>query len=110
MATNGESARQWLKDNHGKVSGERIQQIIQSIQKKVAALTDEHADYIGLVEALDVMEAYNPDQADRRPTSESLDTLLDATPLISEDTHATALISPEEKKRRFQALLKRSDV
>ncbi|MDD7804017.1 MAG: hypothetical protein PUP46_00240 [Endozoicomonas sp. (ex Botrylloides leachii)] len=110
MATNGESATQWLNDNHGKVSIERIQQIIRSISQKIARLTPEHPEYDGLIAALDVMNEYKANISPDRALSEpSLTDLLDASPLVPEVTEAKAM-HPEEKKRRFQQLLKKSDM
>lgn len=112
MATNGESARQWLEQNRGKVSKERILQIHENLLKKIDALNaadeaetaDEHQ---GLLEALDVMEAYIEEQYGETPTPETPEPVeLDHSSLASEPSTDVPVLDDTEKKKRFQNLLK----
>ncbi len=110
MATNGESAKQWLADNSGKVSIERMQQIIASIHKKLDAMNSSHSEYNGFLEALDVMDQHLLSlQGNSIHTIKNQEKILDFSPLIPDKEIADA-ISPEEKTRRFRELLKTSDL
>ena len=112
MATNGESARQWLESNKHKVSEQRIIQIRDSLQKKFETLTgaDEPADpneEQGLVEALDVMDAFIESRYGERPPEDS-SAELDYSSLIDSSGCQAPVLDGPEKQRRFQELLKKS--
>ena len=113
MATNGESARKWLEANQHKTSPERIRQIRDNIVAKLQRLDDTDNEHDGLVEALDVMDAHLlqlEQQGKPEDHSESSsDDLppLDYSPLVNHHQEATVQLSPEEKHRRFQELLKK---
>ncbi|MCW7551544.1 hypothetical protein NX722_02565 [Endozoicomonas gorgoniicola] len=114
MATNGESARKWLEANQHKTSPERIRQIRDNIVAKLQRLDDTENEHDGLVEALDVMDAHllQLEQQDKPEdhSGSSSDDLppLDYSPLVNHHQEATVQLSPEEKQRRFQELLKKS--
>ena len=108
MSTNGESARRWLDDNQERVSEERIRQIRDNLAKKIDQISDSdtpsdaHQD---LLDALDVMDAWLDDNS---PPSDTVpdNTALDYSPLIQEPTDVITPLSEEEKKQRFNDLLK----
>ena len=114
MATNGESARKWLEANQHKTSPERIRQIRDNIVAKLQRLDDTDNEHDGLVEALDVMDAHLLHQEQQgKPedhSGSSSDDLppLDYSPLVNHHQEATVQLSPEEKHRRFQELLKKN--
>lgn len=113
MATNGESARQWLAENHGKASLERILQIRAAIDQKITRLESDHEDYPGLLEALDVMDHYLTSPlpgAEHGNKAPSCETGLDFSPLIPQTPAASPALSPEEKERQFRALLEKSAI
>ena len=105
MATNGASARQWLEENHNNVPADRIQQVIRSLTRKMEDLGEDHPEWEGLLEALDVLESYQPGLTSPDLHSNELDT----SPLIANEP-APEPLSPEEKKQRFKALLQKSDL
>ncbi len=109
MATNGESARQWLKENHGKISSERIQLIRASINQKIDRLEPSNEEYEGFVEALDVIDHYLSELSRENDKSTKTDKDLDFSPLIPE-TSGHSCLSEEEKTRRFRELLKTSAI
>ncbi|MGY0218875.1 hypothetical protein ACWJJH_16025 [Endozoicomonadaceae bacterium StTr2] len=106
MATNGESARRWLAENGQTSTPERLAQIRQNIAKRLAALPDdEEEEARGLLEALDVMDAY---MTAATPEASAADdaVALDYSPLIPTGDEETApTLSPEEKRAKFQQLL-----
>lgn len=112
MATNGASARQWLESNKHKVSEQRVLQIRDNLQKKIEALskaeepTDPNEEQ-GLVEALDVMDAFIETRYGESPAEESSAELDYSSLVETSDCGAPVLDSPE-KQRRFQELLKSS--
>lgn len=112
MATNGESARKWLEENREQVSEERILQIHSNLAKKINQLADSDNmdssdEYEGLLEAMDVMDAWL--QARATPAEEETEASeLDYSPLVQEPSGPTSQLSREEKVLRFQSLLKSS--
>lgn len=112
MATNGESARQWLESNKHKVSEERILHIRDNLQKKIEALAkaDEPVDPTeeqGLVDALDVMDAFIERQFGESQPDEST-AELDYSSLVDSSASEAPILDDSEKQKRFQALLKKS--
>ena len=111
MATNGESARKWLEENKKQVSEQRIIQIRSNLVKKINLLAescDEMSDkYQGLLEALDVMDSWlqQGGTAQEKPVELSD---LDCRSLVEEPSEPAPLLSPEDKRQRFQSLLKAS--
>ncbi|WP_252179185.1 hypothetical protein [Endozoicomonas sp. 4G] len=106
MATNGESARKWLKENQSKVSLERIRQIRDNISNKLQDLDESDESYSGLLEALDVMDGHllQGEQESTAPESKSVN--LDLSPLIPQSEPQAPQLSVQEKKLKFQQLLK----
>ncbi|WP_419831409.1 hypothetical protein [Endozoicomonas atrinae] len=110
MATNGESARKWLEENREQISEERIIQIRSNLLKKINQMADadnlnESDEHQGLLEALDVMDAWLQERAaPQEVTAET--SMLDYSPLIQEPSEAAPQLTQEEKLRRFQNLLK----
>ena len=111
MATNGESARKWLDENAELVSEQRVVQIRSNLAKKIDLLAESGGDmsdeYQGLLEALDVMDDWlqqggTTQEAPAQPSD------LDYRGLIEEPSEPAPLLSPEEKRQRFQNLLKAS--
>ncbi len=117
-STNGESARKWLKENKERITEQRIVQIRGNLEKKINQLTqantpddpelsDEHQ---GLLEALDVMDAWLQEHSlpvSNKAVSESSESAaLDYSPLIQESAEPIVQLSPQEKRRQFQMLLK----
>ena len=112
MATNGASARQWLESNKHKVSEQRVLQIRDNLQKKIEALSkaDELNDpneEQGLVEALDVMDAFIETRFGEAPAEEST-AELDYSSLVDSSGCEAPVLDTSEKQKRFQALLKNS--
>ncbi|WP_163369874.1 hypothetical protein [Endozoicomonas acroporae] len=110
MATNGESARQWLEQNREQISEERILQIRSNLVKKINQLADAEDltvsdEHQGLLEALDVMDAWLQERATPQETAAEASTL-DYSPLIQEPSETVPQLTQEEKLRRFQNLLK----
>ncbi|WP_257263780.1 hypothetical protein [Endozoicomonas sp. ONNA2] len=110
MATNGESARQWLEQNREQVSEERILQIRNNLVKKIDQMVDADNmnvsdEHQGLLEALDVMDAWLQERASPRETATET-SALDYSPLIQEPSETAPKLTQEEKQRRFQNLLK----
>lgn len=112
MATNGASAKQWLESNKHKVSEQRIIQIRDNLQKKIEALTkaDELTDLSeeqGLLEALDVMDAFIETRYGASPAEEST-AKLDYSSLVDSSDSGAPVLDTSEKQKRFQDLLKNS--
>ena len=106
MATNGESAANWLKAHGESAPLERLQQIRDNIAAKLEdnAQTDEQ--HLGLLEALDVMDTYiMGKETMTRPVDELL-AAPDLSPLCGSDVAASPVLSDDEKKKRFVELLK----
>ena len=111
MATNGESARQWLEDNQNKISESRVKQIRDSLDQKANDLSnaeqnDSEEEYQGVLEALDVMETFINEHYNHTPVSENEPTVLDYSPLGTNTDSEAPLLNQQEKKARFQDLLK----
>ncbi|WP_257285303.1 hypothetical protein [Endozoicomonas sp. SESOKO1] len=110
MATNGESARKWLEQNREQISEERILQIRSNLVKKINQISDadnlnESDEHQGLLEALDVMDAWLQERAKPEETLAEA-SALDYSPLIQEPSEPAPQLTREEKLRRFQNLLK----
>ena len=109
MATNGESARKWLEDNKEQASEQRIVQIRSNLVKKIDLLAESSEDvadeYQGLLEALDVLDEWLQHAVQATPAEPSA---LDYSALAEEPAEPAPLLSPEEKRQRFQSLLKSS--
>jgi|GEM_PF-6089706 len=110
MATNGESARKWLEENKEQASEQRIAQIRSNLVKKIDLLAESGEDmsdeYQGLLEALDVMDEWlqrGTQETPAQPSAPDYGALL-----VEEPTEPVPLLSPEEKRQRFQSLLKSS--
>lgn len=110
MATNGDSARKWLEANQHKATPERIQQIRDNIVAKLQRLDDTDHEHDGLVEALDVMDAYllQLQQPESAQESEADLPPLDYGLLVDHHQEAVPQLNADEKQRRFQELLKKS--
>ncbi|WP_257280018.1 hypothetical protein [Endozoicomonas sp. ISHI1] len=106
MATNGESARRWLEENQDKVSLERIRQIRDNLSNKLQAVDESDGTYPGLLEALDVMDNYLLQEEGEATAPESEPASLDLSPLIPQSDHQPPQLSEQEKKLKFQQLLK----
>ncbi|CAM3625656.1 hypothetical protein [Parendozoicomonas haliclonae] len=112
MATNGASARQWLAEHGQQKSADELQRIRNAIATKLEALSEDHPDEDGLLEALDVMDEWinNGGQpvapaalgSNDAPAAEPM---FDSSPLTP-DLQPSEELSPAEKRARFQALLK----
>lgn len=110
MATNGESARKWLEENREQITEERIVKIRDSLEKKINQITasdnpDVSDELPGLLEALDVMDAWLQERA-IPPETATATSELDYSPLIQEPSEPAPQLTREEKLRRFQHLLK----
>ena len=108
MATNGESARKWLEENREQITEERIVKIRDNLEKKINQITasdnpDGSDELPGLLEALDVMDAWLQERAIPPETATSEP---DYSPLVQEPSEPAPQLTPEEKLRRFQHLLK----
>lgn len=112
MATNGESARRWLEENHDKVPLERIRQIRDNLAKKLQNIEESDDTYSGLLDALDVMDNHLLEIENPAPVSEASETTasLDLAPLIPDADQSSPQLSPEEKQARFQSLLKNGKI
>ncbi|WP_422133045.1 hypothetical protein [Endozoicomonas sp. ALD040] len=110
MATNGESAKRWLEENQDKVSVERIRQIRDNISNKLQDLDESDEAYPGLLEALDVMDNHLLQQEGDTPAPESESASLDLGPLVPQSDLPTPQLSAQEKKLKFQQLLKTGKV
>ena len=108
MATNAESAKKWLEENQHKVSIERIQQIRDNIFAKLQRLDEHDDEHDGLLEALDVMDAFLASQ--QQPESAEELPPLDYSPLVNHQGEHTPQLSQAEKQQRFQELLKKAEV
>ncbi|OED42927.1 hypothetical protein ACH42_11405 [Endozoicomonas sp. (ex Bugula neritina AB1)] len=113
MATNGESARQWLKDNKQKASESRIKQIRDNLNKKAHDLSNADDDdiddqYQGVLEALEIMDTFIEKHFAPVPDTKETSAILDSSSLISDTSSDVPLLSSQEKQARFQALLKTS--
>ncbi len=106
MATNGESARKWLKENGEQVTEQRIVQIRDNLVKKINLLSETSEDipdaHQGLLEALDVMDDWLQQTAQGGSADSST---LDCGALVEEPSVPVPLLSPEEKRQRFRKLL-----
>ena len=112
MATNGASARSWLEQNGAQAAPEEIQRIRTAIAGKLDALSEDHPDEAGLLEALDVMDTFIEQGGVSAPVSPvvqeiSNTPMLDTSPLVPELAPAEEL-SPVEKQARFRKLLQSS--
>lgn len=112
MSTNGESARKWLEENRESVSEDRVLQIRSNLVKKINQLAepenmDPSDEHQGLLEALDVMDAWLHERAPPMEAQAEASEL-DYSPLIQESSEPAPQLSREEKLRRFQHLLKTS--
>ncbi len=109
MATNGESARQWLAEHGQTTSTERITQIRQNIEARLTRLPEEREETKGLLEALDVIDSFiiSKNSMTEEATPES-DTALDYSPLIPQDEPEQPILSATEKQARFQQLLQQA--
>ena len=115
MATNGESARQWLAEHGQTTSPDRLARIRQNIESRLTELPADHEDAKGLLEALDVMDHFitTNDSNGSNGSNESEvkpepDTVLDYSPLIPQNTPDQPVLSAEEKQARFQQLLQQA--
>ena len=106
MATNGESARKWLEENQQKVSIERIQKIHDNIFSRLQRLDDHDDEHNGLLEALDVMNAFLASQ--QQPEAAEDWPPLDYSPLVNHQAEHSPQLSQKEKQQRFQQLLKKN--
>ncbi|MGI9280614.1 MAG: hypothetical protein ACR2PX_13480 [Endozoicomonas sp.] len=106
MATNGESARRWLEENQDKVSLERIRQIRDNISDKLQDLDESDESYPGFLEALDVMDNHLLQEEQESPVTESESISLDLGPLIPQADSEPPQLTAQEKKLKFQQLLK----
>ena len=112
MATNGESARQWLESNKHKASEQRIIQIRDNLQNKIEALAKaeeptDPSEEQGLVEALDVMDAFIETRYGE-PQPEESNAQLDYSSLTDSTANDAPVLNDTEKQKRFQQLLKNS--
>ncbi len=110
MATNGASARQWLADKGQQASPQELMRIRDAIASKLDNLGEDHPDEPGLLEALDVMDAFiegdkSPEPEAANLSHDSSSVALDTGPLVADLPPAEAL-SEEEKRQRFQTILK----
>ncbi|MGB1270842.1 MAG: hypothetical protein ACPG5T_02080 [Endozoicomonas sp.] len=117
MATNGDSARKWLEENKHQVTETRVLQIRNNLEKKINELPESDVDGLseehqGLLEALDVLEAFLQEQSSARTATNEVTgiTGIDASPLISEPSEPVPQLDDTEKKHRFQQLLKTGKV
>ena len=113
MATNGESAKKWLADNQQKISEPRVKQIRDSLEKKVNDLSNTDQDdlddeYQGVLEALEVMDAFIRENYHPIPVPEENNIDLDSSSLTSDAPANAPVLNHQEKQARFQALLKDS--
>jgi len=92
MATNGESAAQWLSEHGETTPVERLQQIRDNIAAKLEDDIRDDEQHVGLLEALDVMDSYIINK-EALSTGDNSDA---ASPTLPE----------EERKKRFSELLK----
>ena len=115
MATNGESARQWLAEKGSKASPEELLRIRTAIASKLDTIPEDHPDEAGLLEALDVMDDWMEKGKVTATAAEPLGTpvddasapTLDTSPLVP-DLPPAEVLSKEEKQARFQALLEKA--
>ena len=110
MATNGESARQWLVDHEETAPLERIIKIRDSLLKKIDVISesdniDLDEEFQGLTEALDVMEDHiikNSTQTSDQPEPD-----LDHSTLIQDSAVGSPpILNNKEKRAIFNKLLK----
>ncbi|WP_345198758.1 hypothetical protein [Kistimonas scapharcae] len=105
MATNGESAAQWLSEHGETTPVERLQQIRDNIAAKLEDnIQDEQ--HIGLLEALDVMDSYIISKEALTTDNSPIDIRPDLSPLCDNRAATSPGLSEEEKKKRFNELLK----
>lgn len=97
MATNADSAQQWLKTQSPEPA--EVQRVIARLQERLATLDETHPDFAGNLEALDVLEQAvqaNPAEA---PESASLD----SSPLVHHDAAPPAQ-EVADKRAQFESL------
>lgn len=97
MATNADSARQWLSTHNPKPS--ELLHIVTKLQDRLANMDADHPDFTGNLEALDVLEQAMAPTAPMPTTSPSLD----STPLVDYDTAAPAQ-EVADKRAQFASL------
>ncbi|RRJ84313.1 hypothetical protein [Aestuariirhabdus litorea] len=110
MATNGESAARWLKDNADQLPLERIEQVRNNVQAKLDGLDDQAPSAAGLLEALEVLDHFllnhstvstaNPGRSGGTAPAVTFDPS-PLTPAIE----PIAPLDPSEKRERFRQLL-----
>ena len=110
MATNGESARKWLLDNCKTITTEQVNRVRESLIKKIDQtpepenndLPDPHQ---GLLEALDVLDAWLLENTAASPKNLDETIPLDYRPLVTEPSEPINILTEKEKLREFHKLL-----
>ncbi len=106
MATNGESAAQWLSEHGETTPLERLQQIRDNIATRLEDGKLDDEQHIGLLEALDVMDSYIITKETSTTGSNPIDITPDLSPLCDNSAVASPIMPEEERKKRFSELLK----
>lgn len=97
MATNADSARQWLSTH--KPDANELQRIIGKLQDRLANLDAEHPELTGNLEALDVLEQAMVQHETVPDETPSLDT----SPLVEHDAAPPAQ-EVADKRAQFETL------
>ncbi|WP_211829085.1 hypothetical protein [Kistimonas asteriae] len=106
MATNGESAAQWLSEHGETTPVERLQQIRDNIAAKLEDDIRDDEQHVGLLEALDVMDSYIISKEALSTGDSPIDIAPDLSPLCDNSDAASPTLPEEERKKRFSELLK----
>ncbi len=106
MATNGESAAQWLSEHGETTPLERLQQIRDNIATRLEDGKLDDEQHVGLLEALDVMDSYIIAKETSTTGSNSIGIAPDLSPLYDNSADVSPILPEEEKKKRFNELLK----
>jgi hypothetical protein len=97
MATNADSAQQWLKAQSPDPA--EVLRVIARLQERLATLDETHPDFAGNLEALDVLEQAM--QANPVDVAESAS--LDSSPLVNYDAIPPAQ-EVADKRAQFESL------
>ncbi|MCK5894559.1 MAG: hypothetical protein KAG53_09195 [Endozoicomonadaceae bacterium] len=105
MATNGESATNWLKEHGETTAPERLRKIRNSIASQLEENSPDDQQHIELLEALDVMDDYLINNNAAVVNNRESASLTDLLPLCDNTTAPSPRLTEDEKKQRFKTLL-----
>lgn len=97
MATNADSARQWLSSHQPEAS--ELQRVIAKLQDRLGNMDAQHPEFTANLEALDVLEQALEQTAPIPASTPSLDN----TPLVNHDAAPPAQ-EVADKRAQFESL------